>query len=167
MLQRGETVMEVMLRSAPALRPRGSRKGNSDPPLFHSGVFAMSRNKLVLALGLGLSFAVTGASAADPDPNRVWVKFKPGSRGNVEAQARAAGGKVHYAFDNLNAMSITVPPQALQGLRNNPNVVLVEADAPRYAMGQTVPYGIDMTQSRDVWDANRDGVVDALAPTGA
>ncbi len=33
--------------------------------------------------------------------------------------------------------------------------------------GQIVPYGIDLVQARDVWDANRDGVVDAGAPTGA
>jgi subtilisin family serine protease len=33
--------------------------------------------------------------------------------------------------------------------------------------GQTVPYGIDMVQARDVWDANRDNVVDTGAPTGA
>jgi serine protease len=30
-----------------------------------------------------------------------------------------------------------------------------------------VPYGIDMVGARDVWDANRDGIVDPGAPTGA
>ena len=29
-----------------------------------------------------------------------------------------------------------------------------------------MPYGIDMVQARDVWDANRDGAIDAGAPTG-
>ncbi len=29
-----------------------------------------------------------------------------------------------------------------------------------------VPYGIDMVQARDVWDVDRDGVVDVGAPTG-
>jgi serine protease len=129
----------------------------------------MSKNKLALALGLGLSVAFASASAAEtqPDPNRVWVKFKPGARANVEAQLRASGGRIHYTFDKLGAFAVSVPPQALQGLRNNPNVELVEADAPRYALGQSVPYGVDMVQARDVWDANRDGVIDALAPTGA
>src|SRR5688500_16548518 len=158
-----------MLGSAPAYRRAATGRGIPGPPQNQSGDFTMSRNKLALALGLGLTFAVAGVSAAEPtpDPNRVWVKFKPGTRANVEAQARAAGGRVHYTFDKLGAMAITVPPQALQGLRNNPNVVLVEADAPRYAMAQTTPYGVDMVQARDVWDTNRDGQIDALAPTGA
>jgi serine protease len=33
-------------------------------------------------------------------------------------------------------------------------------------MGETVPYGIDAVQARDVWDANRDGQIDSGAPTG-
>ena len=129
----------------------------------------MTRNKLAAALCVGLSFAFAGAAlAADaqPDPNRVWVKFKAGSRANVEAQLRGAGGRIHHAFADINAFAVSVPPQALQGLRNNPNVVLIEADAPRYSLSQSVPYGIDMAQARDIWDANRDGAIDSLAPTG-
>jgi serine protease len=30
-----------------------------------------------------------------------------------------------------------------------------------------VPYGIDMVQARDIWDANRNGKIDKKAPTGA
>ena len=40
-------------------------------------------------------------------------------------------------------------------------------DAPRYLMAQSVPWGIDRVQARDIWDADRDGTVDAGAPTGA
>src|SRR5690606_7362010 len=32
---------------------------------------------------------------------------------------------------------------------------------------QEVPYGVDMVQARDVWDVNRDSVVDSGAATGA
>jgi subtilisin family serine protease len=32
---------------------------------------------------------------------------------------------------------------------------------------QVVPYGVDMVQARDIWDANRDGKIDKKAPTGA
>jgi subtilisin family serine protease len=130
----------------------------------------MHKNTLGLAIGLGLSlaFATAAASAAEgPDPNRVWVKFKKGSRANVEAALRGAGGRIHFAFDQLGAFAVTLPPQALAGIRNNPNVELVEQDAPRYSLAQGVPYGIDMVQARDVWDADRDGQADLGAPTGA
>jgi subtilisin family serine protease len=60
-----------------------------------------------------------------------------------------------------------VPANALQGLRNNPNIEYIETDSPRYATTQSVPYGIDNVQARDVWDANRDGTLDAGAPNGS
>jgi len=109
------------------------------------------------------------------------VQFHPGARGAVEKTLKGVGAEFHYTFDELNAFAVTVPSAALNGLERNPNVVLVEEDAPRFpigieksgtaavaaAAGQTVPYGIDMVQARDVWDADRDGVVDAGAPTGS
>ena len=65
-------------------------------------------------------------------------------------------------------------------MSRNPNVVAIEVDPVRELVRnmpapvtesilpeQVVPYGIDMVQARDVWDANRDGKVDKKAPTGA
>ncbi|MRR10103.1 peptidase S8, partial [bacterium] len=74
---------------------------------------------------------------------------------------------------------MSLPEAALQGIANNPNIVLIEEDVERYPISilpsanavslpeQVVPYGVDMVQARDVWDTNRDGVVDAGAPTAA
>jgi serine protease len=103
---------------------------------------------LCAAVGLVLA---SGAIASEPDPNRVIVKFVPGAAANIEAAVGAARGRIHHRFDELNAIAITVPEQALQGLRNNPNVIYIEQDAPRYPMGQTVPYGIDLVQARQAW----------------
>ncbi|NPA07125.1 MAG: S8 family serine peptidase [Chloroflexi bacterium] len=146
------------------------------------------RIKVRLSLSVGLLLALVAvfgwASArAANDQVRVWVEFRPGARGAVEQALRAAGAQFHYTFDRLNAFVVTVPEAALQGLRNNPNVVDIEEDVPRYLLrtpitapatrsttllpDQVVPYGVDMVQARDVWDANRDGVVDSGAPTGA
>jgi len=130
----------------------------------------MKQRKLVCALGLGLSvLAVSGLAAAEgPDPNRVWVKFKQSAqRENVRKALQAGGGAIHFQFDKLNAFVATLPPQAQQALRNNPEIASVEPDLPRYASAQSVPYGIDKVQARDVWDANRDGTIDAGAATGA
>lgn len=131
----------------------------------------MKHRNLACMLGLALAASVAATVAAthavQPDSNRVWVQFKPGAKAAASGALHAAGARFHYAFDDLNAFVVTVPARALQGLSHNPNIALIEADVPRYASAQTVPYGIDNVQARDVWDANRDGTIDAGAPTGA
>ncbi len=140
---------------------------------------------LTLGLVLSLSAVSSTPSLAARAHKRVWVEFRMGAKAEVERALQAAGARFHYTFDRLNAFVVTVPEAALQGLANNPNVVDIEEDVPRYlfaprnplpqkvqtaptmATGQTVPYGIDMVQARDVWDADRDGIIDPGAPTGA
>jgi serine protease len=134
----------------------------------------VKQKNLVQALCLGLALSVAAgtalaasSAAAGPDPDRVWVKFKDGTKGNVENALRASGARFHHSFDNLRAFSVSLPKDKLEALRANPNVEYIEQDSPRYPMSQTVPYGIDMVQARDVWDANHDGVLDAGKPTGS
>ena len=143
-------------------------------------VFALSA-VLILTLVLGAFASMPVQSASDDNNVRVLVQFQPGTRGAVEKSLKGIGAEFHYTFDELNAFAVTVPAAALNGLTKNPNVVLVEEDAPRFPIGieksssatvaaltgQTVPYGVDMVQARDVWDTNRDSVVDSGAVTGA
>ena len=127
--------------------------------------------------GLGTPSATAAASRV-----RVWVVFQPGMKQEIARTLQKSGAQFHYTFDRLNAFVVTVPEQALQGLQHHPGVVEIEEDAPRYLLrrsaiqsytvtmntsGQTVPYGVDMVQARDVWDADRDGIVDSGAPTGS
>jgi len=136
---------------------------------------------LILSLGIGAFASLPVQSATDGNHVRVLVQFQPGARGAVEKTLQGLGAEFHYTFDELDAFAVTVPAAALNGLTKNPNVVLVEEDALRFpieiqesgaatvaaATTQTVPYGVDMVQARDVWDANRDNVVDSGAATGA
>jgi serine protease len=135
---------------------------------------------LLITITLGL-FAASNASATPPDQQRVFVQYAPGGRGSVQRELHANGADFHYDFDELNTFVVTIPAAALKGLSHNPNVVLIEDDVERYpveimeskvtavstAAGQTIPYGIDMVQARDVWDADRNGAVDTGAPTGS
>ena len=145
----------------------------------------MKRFTVVLSLALitVLALSMFGASPtlAAASKTRVFVQFSPGAKGSVENALARAGAEFHYAFDGLDAFAVTLPSAALDGISHNPNIILVEEDAPRYligiqesqaqaplaAVGQTVPYGIDMVQARDVWDANRDGAIDTGAPTAS
>jgi len=118
----------------------------------------MKQQKLAVALGAALVlFSAQTAFAAQPDANRVWVKFKPGAGGNTENALRAAGGKIHYRFDTLRAFAVSVPEPALQGLRNNPNIEYIEADVPRYPTAQVTPYGIVKVQAPQTVATGADG----------
>ena len=116
---------------------------------------------------ISVNQAVATPSTDPNDHQRVIVYFNPGNKGTVMRSLQSAKGQVHYEFDDLGAIAVTLPTQALQGIQRNPNVTGIEVDVLRHPMGETVPYGIDMVQARDVWDANRDGTIDAGAPTGA
>ena len=104
------------------------------------------------ALGLALALGSVAHAAETPDPDRVWVKFRPGAKAQVQQALQAAGARFHYTFDNLNAFAVSAPPQALDGIRRNPNVEYVEPDVLRYPLGEGQPYGIGMVQAPAVWN---------------
>lgn len=125
-----------------------------------------------LSILVVLSFVLTAniapaSSASDNGKSRVWVEFNPGSAGLVERSLHAAGAEFHYRFDDLNAFVVSLPTQAIQGIQHNPNVLLIEEDALRKPMEQETPYGVDMIQARQIWDADLNGIIDAGAPTGS
>lgn len=97
--------------------------------------------------------AIAMASVALPSvtllggESRVYIQFTPGGKGDVKGLVNQAGGRVHHEFDNLGAMAVSMPEQALNGLRNNPNILLIEEDPVRQLYGQTVPYGIGMVEA--------------------
>jgi subtilisin family serine protease len=135
---------------------------------------------LLITLTLGM-FASSTAAAPNSQELRLMVQYAPGQRGSVARDLNANGAAFHYDFEELNTFVVTIPAAAYPGLSRNPNVVLIEEDVERYPIGiipsvaaaplaataQEVPYGIDMVQARDVWDADRNGSVDAGAPTAA
>jgi serine protease len=109
----------------------------------------------VLCAALILAFSTFAGFAADRA--RVWVQFVPGQKAAVLGQLQAVGGTVHYQFDELEAIAVTLPEPALQGITRNPNVVLVEEDPVRYLFAEQTPYGITMVQASDVWTATPAG----------
>lgn len=108
--------------------------------------------RVLLFLGVGWLGALAGYGQAAAN-SRVFVEFRPGQKGPVVAALRAGGGQVHHEFDEVAAVAVTLPQPALEGIRRNPNVVLVEEDPPRYPLGQTTPYGVGMVQAPEAWAA--------------
>ncbi len=126
----------------------------------------MNRFKKI-ALSLLCGGILTSPVTAAEDINRVWVEFKPMGAETVKAALLKAGAEIHYRFDEFNAFAVSIPSQAIKGLEHNPNILMIEEDPKRYPSAQTVPYGIDAVQAREVWDNNRDGVIDAGSPNGS
>lgn len=126
---------------------------------------------------------VSPVAAVPSDTVRVWVSYENGHKVDVSGALSRANAEFHYDFPDLEAFVVTLPAAALNGIVRNPFVVDVEEDAPRYPIepvkvdwegllndsvdvnGQVVPWGIDAVQARDVWDADRDAVIDDGAPT--
>jgi serine protease len=134
---------------------------------------------------IGLTASVTPVAGSKEDTIRVWVTYKSGRQAEVRESLNRQNAQFHYDFPQLEAYVITLPESALNGILRNPFVESVEADPARYPIqpvktepqatytdtqdisGQTIPWGIDAVQARDVWDDNRDAVLDPGAPTGA
>jgi serine protease len=135
---------------------------------------------LALALLFLLGAVLPAASAGEV---RVWVEYQPGSAGYIRGELQRAGAQFHHQFDQLKSYVVSVPEEAITRLSRNPNIVSIEIDPVRELVEnipgdaivttesilpeQIVPYGIDMVQARDIWDANRNGKIDNKAPTGA
>jgi subtilisin family serine protease len=115
-------------------------------------------NRLAAALAGALSLTLAaGAHAAGPDPDRVWITFKPGAQAPVERALQAAGARMHHRFDGLRAFAVSLPPAAQEALRRRADIEAIEPDHPRYPMAQVQPYGIAMVQAPQVWPTTTGG----------
>ena len=108
---------------------------------------------------------MAGMAAADENGHiEVNVGFE-GAAGRSAALDAASEVKREFAFD---AVTIEVPEQAIQGLESNPNVRYVEENGEMHALGDTVPYGIDLVEAIDAHDKGYrgDGASIAIIDTG-
>ena len=129
----------------------------------------MNRNILCGALVAAIAMTVgTGAMAAGVEMERVYIKFKPGTRGQVERSLRAHGAEIHHIFDALGVFAVTMPSKSIDGWRHNPNIQFIEPDPPRTPLGQVRPYGIDMVQAPATWatGAAGDGITVCVIDSG-
>ena len=125
---------------------------------------------LVSTALVSLSAAAPGAARAqealetDSQDGRYLVQFRD-FRG-AAAAVRAAGGTPVVELAPQSAIAAYLPAPALNGLRRNPNVILVEPDPRRYPMAQTTPYGIPMVQANQVSDTNAGNTTVCIIDSG-
>mgnify|MGYP000905370239 FL=1 len=115
--------------------------------------------------GVGTARAPS-SSASGEGRYLVLFKDKPG-KADRDA-VRAAGASIAREFDIVPAFAIRVPnAKALEGLRHNPNVDIIEEDLIRYATAETTPWGVIAVNAPSVWNRTTgDGVKVAVLEIG-
>jgi serine protease len=112
----------------------------------------------VIALLLAVVLVAGTLPIAFADPvERVLIEYVPGQGAMVRNTVLAAGGQVHFEFDSINTLAVSVTGRWANRLAEDPNVVLVEPDPVRYLDAQVMPYGIEMVQAPQVWAAGATG----------
>ncbi|HET6604811.1 MAG TPA: S8 family serine peptidase, partial [Xanthomonadaceae bacterium] len=111
--------------------------------------------------------AKTAVAKAAAAAGAYYVRFQPGRAQAAEQALRGQGGRITYHLARLDTFVVDLPEGAATALAAHPVVILIEPVPEHRLMAQVVPWNIDQFQARDVWDKNRDGVVDTNAPDGS
>ncbi|MBB6088137.1 MBG domain-containing protein, partial [Wenzhouxiangella marina] len=115
------------------------------------------------------ALAQDGGDAASPGVERLpyYVKFGAGRSNQVDRAVRDLGGEVTHRFDRLDTVAVMLPARAIDALAGRSDVKFIEPVPEHRIQAQVVPWNIDQYQARDIWDRNRDNVIDAGAPDGS
>ncbi|MGB5353176.1 MAG: S8 family serine peptidase [Woeseia sp.] len=113
-----------------------------------------------VALAIGI---VSLANAADT--NRYLVQYELGNKADIMA-ALPANAVVHHEFDRYGIMAVSMTSSEIVALTNLAPISAASEDPIWSLNAQVTPYGIDMVNARDTWDADRDGAIDTKAATG-
>jgi minor extracellular protease Epr len=123
------------------------------------------KRSLYLLLSLIMLFAVWSPAMAASPHERVIVLFKD----KVDKRfIESANGTILREYTHVPALAVSVPPQALQGLKNNPNVQQIEKDVVVQLNGQIQDWGIEQVRAPEAWNLTYTGknVKIAVVDTG-
>ena len=96
----------------------------------------------------------------------IGFKEKPGPA--EQALVKGLGGKIKYTYNLIPAIAASVPEVAIEALKKNPNITNVELDSKVFALGQTLPWGVDRIDAEVVHASGNKGaeVQVAIIDTG-
>ncbi|MGD9494924.1 MAG: S8 family serine peptidase, partial [Armatimonadota bacterium] len=89
---------------------------------------------------------------------KVIIGFRQQAGPSQQRLVEGYGGKVKYVYDLIPAIAASLPEQAVDALRRNPNVTYVEGDAQVYALEDELVWGADRVDAEHVWGGSEDAV---------
>ena len=116
---------------------------------------------VLLVVSILASSVATIGAAPGPQSERVKVLIgftrQPGPA--QEALVRGIGGTIRYSYHIVPAIAATVPEQAIEGLRRNPNVTAVELDGQVWAIDLELEnaWGVEHIGAATVHDSGNKG----------
>lgn len=88
------------------------------------------------------------AATPSSDQQRVMIVFKDQVDKSLIANAK---GHVTHEMKNIPALTATVPAEALEGLKNHPNIKVIEKDVPVQVKSQTIDWGVNDIKAPTAW----------------
>ena len=119
-------------------------------------------------IALAMVAGLTGAAWSSPPAMvRVIVQFDRLPGASEQRLIALAGGRVTEAFHLVPAVTAMIPQRAVDALRRNARVTLVEEDGLVWAVAETLPWGVDRIDAELVHPYNKGtGVKVAILDTG-
>lgn len=96
--------------------------------------------------------ALAAAPADGADEGRYIVVYKEKPTAAARAAVTARGARIEREFEIVNAAAVRVANKdVVEALRADPNVAYVEPDYKRYALGETIPWGVTAVKAPQAW----------------
>lgn len=127
--------------------------------------------RFLFALIALLAFGTTTlpTSAEEPTMGAYYVHYDMNARSSFDATLASLDGDLmnDYAGFLDGVVSVTLPTANASALADSANVTFMEPIPVRETMAEYIPYGLNVVQARQVWDADGNDVADPNAPAGA
>ena len=117
----------------------------------------VTRRDLLSGMGAGLGALTIGSGVATAQSANYIVGTSTPAATRAAEQAADAVQRVHDFGDIGQAVAGRFSDQALDGLRNNPNVRYIERNGQMHAIAQTLPWGIDRVDADVLHDDGETG----------
>ncbi|WP_154222464.1 S8 family serine peptidase [Marinicella rhabdoformis] len=143
---------KIMLTSSIVLALAGSQ-------IAYSGIETQQQEQL--------QKTVDNSFKAEQEMVAYYVRYAKGKKSNLTASLRSSNFRVNHELDRYDTLAVSFPKGQESLLSNMDGVEFMEPVPVHRPMAQVTPWNIDQFQARDVWDTDRDGIVDDGAPTGA